>query len=241
MSKYEPLRQYLQGLDGIEWQTTFADLEVLLGFPLPDSARNHAAWWANSAQGSSASKAWLGAGWRVDEVQPGDGTVVFQRAGIQVQSPISMPQIDLALAERLDCRIRVAWTELGTVTLDAEGRLTFPKVRPVPAIYRFTILLDGKTSRYVGEAVNLTRRFGNYRNPGNTQETSKRLNAELLAALKANAVVTVAAVLTGAAWIDLGGGDQAADLNSKVIRCLVENTAILGCGGIDVEMLNRAD
>lgn len=47
--------------------------------------------------------------------------------------------------------------------------------------------------------------------------------------------------VTGGAWIDLGAGEQPADLLSKVTRCLIENAAILGCGGIDIEMLNRAD
>lgn len=241
MSKYEPLRQHLQAFGGGEWQATFADLEALLGFTLPNSARTYSAWWANSAQGSSAAKTWLDAGWRVDEVQLADQTVVFQRAGIQVPPPPSVPQIDLSSAEPMACRVRVAWKELGLAKLDAEGRLAFPKVRTEPAIYRFTIQMEGKTSRYVGEAVNLARRCGNYRNPGSTQETSKRLNAELLAALRCGAVVTVAAILTGGAWIDLGAGEQPADLLSKVTRCLIENAAILGCGGIDIEMLNRAD
>jgi len=64
MSKYEPLRVYLADLDEDRWRATFADVETILGFPLPDSAHTHAAWWANSKQSSAAAWAWLDQGWR---------------------------------------------------------------------------------------------------------------------------------------------------------------------------------
>ena len=44
MGKYEPLRDYLAGLAGDEEPMTFTQLEQLVG-PLPDSAREHRAWW----------------------------------------------------------------------------------------------------------------------------------------------------------------------------------------------------
>ena len=46
LGKYEPLRDYLAGLSGHEESMTFAQLEQLVG-PLPDSAREHRAWWGN--------------------------------------------------------------------------------------------------------------------------------------------------------------------------------------------------
>src|SRR3546814_9499323 len=48
-----------------------------------------------------------------------------------------------------------------------------------------------RTTVYVGEAVNLKRRFGNYRRPGATQQTSLRLNALLIEAIGQCGAITV--------------------------------------------------
>lgn len=108
-----------------------------------------------------------------------------------------------------------------------------------PALYRLSIRLGGNEAVYIGETDNLSRRFGNYRNPGPSQQTSKRIHAKLKDALKAGAEIAVAVVL-GGAWIDWGKGQQEADLSSKIIRCLFENAAIADGGSQQVEMLNRA-
>lgn len=46
MGKYEPLRDYLAGRSGDEEPMTFGQVERLVG-PLPYSAHEHRAWWAN--------------------------------------------------------------------------------------------------------------------------------------------------------------------------------------------------
>lgn len=137
------------------------------------------------------------------------------------------------------CRLGMAWEPLGRVTMGDDGRLVFPKVPKAPALYRLRTRHGGRDAVYIGESDNLSRRFGNYRNPGPTQQTSKRINAKLKDALDAGAEIAVAVVLAGA-WLDWGSGPQDADLSSKVIRCLFENAAISAGGGKDVEMLNRA-
>ena len=45
--KYQPLYQYLENRYANTVVLTFAQIEDLLGFMLPDSARVHQAWWAN--------------------------------------------------------------------------------------------------------------------------------------------------------------------------------------------------
>jgi hypothetical protein len=46
MGKYGPLRDYLAGRSGDEEPMTFGQVERLVG-PLPYSAHEHRAWWAN--------------------------------------------------------------------------------------------------------------------------------------------------------------------------------------------------
>ena len=48
MSKYEPLRQFLDQSDQTRVTLTFAKVEQILGVKLPPSAYNHQAWWANN-------------------------------------------------------------------------------------------------------------------------------------------------------------------------------------------------
>ena len=67
--KYTPLFRHLMEFGGKQWPATFAEVEVVLGFPLPKSARKHSAWWANEQDGQhSHARAWLAAGWRTSEV-----------------------------------------------------------------------------------------------------------------------------------------------------------------------------
>jgi hypothetical protein len=80
MGKYEPLRNYLSSRSGDEEAMTFGQLERLVG-PLPDSAREHRAWWGNDDY-KSQSQAWRAAGWHVASVNQSSGQVVFAR-GIQ--------------------------------------------------------------------------------------------------------------------------------------------------------------
>jgi hypothetical protein len=56
---------------------TFGQLEGLVG-PLPDSAREHRAWWGNDSY-RSQSIAWQAAGWHVASVNQASGQVVFAR------------------------------------------------------------------------------------------------------------------------------------------------------------------
>jgi hypothetical protein len=55
-------------------------LESILGFPLPRSAHDHQAWWANETHGShSHARSWQEAGWETRGVNPSVGKVRFQR------------------------------------------------------------------------------------------------------------------------------------------------------------------
>ena len=78
--KYAPLyRHLLSAHPGREWRTTFGEVESILGFRLPGSARLHRPWWSNSKKGSGHSHAlaWQAAGWRTREVDIEAETLVF--------------------------------------------------------------------------------------------------------------------------------------------------------------------
>lgn len=62
MSKYDALTQRLAEHDGPEWRASFAEIEKLLGFPLPKAALGRGGWWDNAGQRAPA-RAWLDQGW----------------------------------------------------------------------------------------------------------------------------------------------------------------------------------
>ena len=80
--KYAPLyRHLLSARREPEWRTTFGEIEAILGFRLPDSARLYRPWWSNSESGSGHSHAlaWQAAGWRTRAVDIEAETLVFAR------------------------------------------------------------------------------------------------------------------------------------------------------------------
>jgi hypothetical protein len=80
--KYAPLYRHLAALTEPEWRATFREIERVLGFRLPDSARIHRPWWANQGErgGHSHALAWEMAGWRTSQVDMGAERLVFVRA-----------------------------------------------------------------------------------------------------------------------------------------------------------------
>jgi len=79
MSKYYPLQTHLKELQGSQLPMTFSEVERVLGFPLPPSARSHPAWWSNNRGTNVAVKAWRDAGWRTSRVSLSEERVTFVR------------------------------------------------------------------------------------------------------------------------------------------------------------------
>ena len=79
--KYAPLYAHLSVRGGQEWGTTFFELEKILGFELPPSARVHRPWWSNPGRsgGHSHALAWVAAGWRTKSVDLEAETLTFVR------------------------------------------------------------------------------------------------------------------------------------------------------------------
>ena len=88
--KYQKLFDHLCGLKSSEWRTTFNEIESIVGFKLPASARRYRPWWANqSGRDHSHALAWGAAGWETSEVNMEAGTLVLRRkAEVGARNPV---------------------------------------------------------------------------------------------------------------------------------------------------------
>jgi hypothetical protein len=78
MGKYEPLGQFLKKQKRNRISMTFAEIEKLIGKPLPASKRNRA-FWSNNTDNNVMTRAWVDAGFETSEVEPKTGKLVFSR------------------------------------------------------------------------------------------------------------------------------------------------------------------
>jgi hypothetical protein len=78
MGKYDPLNEQLAAETGDRWSAEFAELEAVIGAPLPNMARTREDWWLGAAE-TAQSRSWTAAGWRVEAVELDLERVVFVR------------------------------------------------------------------------------------------------------------------------------------------------------------------
>ncbi|MDQ0465326.1 hypothetical protein QO010_003113 [Caulobacter ginsengisoli] len=77
--KYVPLENFLRETPEDVHSLSFADVEAIIGQPLPPSARKHEAWWSNNPTGHVNAQAWLRAGYRAEQIDIDNGHVVFRK------------------------------------------------------------------------------------------------------------------------------------------------------------------
>jgi len=81
MSIYDPLEDHLKRKEGNEWRATFSEIEEILKRPLPISAREYQAWWANEKSTRHPQKiAWSNAGWGTENLNITSETITFVRS-----------------------------------------------------------------------------------------------------------------------------------------------------------------
>lgn len=81
MGKYEPLARFLASRKDDSWSASFDEISQVLGFPLPQSAGIHRAWWSNQRnRGHSQAEGWQAAGWQTGTVDLPGRTVRFIRS-----------------------------------------------------------------------------------------------------------------------------------------------------------------
>ena len=137
-----------------------------------------------------------------------------------------------------DIALAFEWKILGNVILDANGNVAFPSVTSGAGLYRLRLDGVGRSQMYIGESVNLRRRFGNYRGPGPTQQTSLRINALLKESIATGAVIAVD-IVTEDVKLSINGVQVSVDLTDKAMRRMIEHAAIVATGGTDIEIANR--
>ena len=95
--KYGRLFMCLVDRPDYMWRTTFEEIEEVLGFSLPPSARCHRPWWANQKNVGSRSQAlaWTAAGWKTSEVDMAAETLVFKRPKPARAPKVKRAKIDL--------------------------------------------------------------------------------------------------------------------------------------------------
>lgn len=95
--KYRRLYWHLRDLKALEWWTSFSEIESIVGFGLPDSARLHRPWWANQGRGGGHSHAlaWMVPGWETASVDMEAGTLVFRRSGSATELKADVSRLDL--------------------------------------------------------------------------------------------------------------------------------------------------
>lgn len=247
---------YLEPLSGSEWDTGFRQLESILGFALPASARLYPAWWANDACQGRQAMAWLSAGWRTGDLNLTGETVTFYRdAGISRKAASRFEQgsqragaatekFDVSVLPKagginpLALSVGMTWRVLGRLTLDDSEKLIFPAVPDSSGLYRFRLLAAGQSRHYIGETVRLQRRFSHYANPGPSQTTNIRINALLREHLEAGERIEID-IMTDADSMVITGNATQVNFKDKVTRRLFEHAAIVAEGGAEIESLNR--
>lgn len=89
MGKYDPLRDYLRICGNDEIILSFADIETIIGGPLPPSANKYDQWWVNSPSIQHIqAESWHSAGYKV-HVNRTARTARFCRESISTIAGIS--------------------------------------------------------------------------------------------------------------------------------------------------------
>ena len=195
--------------------------------------------------------AWVSSGWKTTDLNLLGNTVTFIRD--QSNSPV-VKTVDshqktfnvktVAPVEKADwktstvfaetsLKLTVSWKEAGKVRLDRSNKLAFPKSPKKPGLYRFRI----SNSHYIGETVNIRRRFQNYRNPGPKQPTNLRINKAIHKTLSEGKAVFVD-VISDEVIISNQGVEASFDLSSKSTRRFIENGIIFREESEEIENLN---
>ena len=129
------------------------------------------------------------------------------------------------------------WRELGALSLDGEGKICMPKAWAGPGLYRLVIQELERPAAYIGETESLSRRLQQYRTPGTSQQTNKRVNFLICNALHAGYEVR-AEIVTDKIRMFLDGNERNADLSMRSHRLLLEQAALLIALAAGMKILN---
>ena len=251
---YQPLGEFLDKQTSDHVTLSFVQIERIIHRKLPASANTYDAWWSNSPVEGRHNETWLKRGWTTCDLNRKSSSVKFIRGTLPTprEKPLRAKAERRAItdgnkvaklkaaptAAAHDIVLAFEWQMLGNVILDANGSVVFPSITSGAGLYRLRLDGVGRSQVYIGESVNLRRRFGNYRGPGPTQQTSLRINALLKESIATGAVIAVDIVTEGVK-LAINGIQVPVDLTDKAMRRMIEHAAIVATGGTDIEIANR--
>ena len=122
ISKYENLAQYLAGKGDKKFMMTFDQIEEIIEGELPNAAREHRAWWANSDSNNHAIQGWLRAGWETSRVDMDNQVLIFVR---KPKAPVG--QFQMAMTSVKDYRDQTLTSPVGDM-FDADLEAILQKV-----------------------------------------------------------------------------------------------------------------
>lgn len=126
MSKYEPLTHFLSGRDTQEVPMTFAEIEKIVGFKLPEKASGIRAWWSNNPSNNVMTKAWLAAGFVTERVDMGARRLVFRRKADRLPSAAPTYAAPSSPGRSLGFLARVRDRMAGTTRVPSGADVTAP-------------------------------------------------------------------------------------------------------------------
>ena len=91
--KYLRLHKYLRGIDAETWDTSFIEIESVLGFGLPSEARLDRLWWIYERDdGDDPVSGFISDGWGVLWVDLDKGTLRLMRRAPGMSGPITLDE-----------------------------------------------------------------------------------------------------------------------------------------------------
>lgn len=85
-SKYFPLYTHLKQCQQKEITLMLAEIETLIGMPLPGSARSRRGWWSNRGKGALQAQAWIEAGYLVAEIDLEQQRILFRKPKLKYEA-----------------------------------------------------------------------------------------------------------------------------------------------------------
>ena len=123
MSKYEPLRRYLEARATESVPMSFAEIEKVVGFKLPESQK-YPAWWSNNPTNNVMTNEWLAAGYKTEQVDIEGRRLVFRRTR-SAQADVSNSQFAEEVSKQPQRHRLIGWMK-GTITIMPDTDLTEP-------------------------------------------------------------------------------------------------------------------
>ncbi len=124
MSKYAPLKTYLNSADFESVPMTFREIEQIINDSLPPSARKHRSWWINNTSNSAMTRSWIATGFKATQVNMNKESLVFVKIGAE---EVSAKTSSTPTLKKLDVHPAFGCLR-GTVTIPGDTDLTAPVV-----------------------------------------------------------------------------------------------------------------